>query len=91
MSIQWSITFNGNRPVNRVIISANNVADSLELNTMATSYNVSTQLLPFTNYTFAVVACNEIGCSTQSDLSQTVMTLNDSKSISSSVTRCDII
>ena len=81
--ITWSITFNGNRPVNRVIILANSTADMLEftVNTMATSYNVSTQLLPLTSYTFTVVACNVIGCSIRSDLSQTVMTLNDSKSI----------
>ena len=84
VSISWSITFNGNRPVNRVIISANSAANRVEftVNTMATSYNVSTLLLPFTSYTFAVVACNVVGCSTQSDLSPAVMTLSDSKSIS---------
>ena len=82
VSITWSITFNGNRPVKRVIILANSTADSFEftVNTMATSYNVSTQLLSLTSYTFTVVACNVIGCSIQSNLSQTVMTLNDSKS-----------
>ena len=61
MSISWSITFNGNRPVNRVIISANSAANRVEftVNTMATSYNISTLLLPFTSYTFAVVASSE--------------------------------
>ena len=38
-----------------------------------TSYNI-TILRPLNNYTFGVVACNEIGCSSQSDLSLTVMT-----------------
>ena len=82
VNIRWSIFFDGNRPVNGVYISAYALGVNItqvRVETMETSFNV-TKLLPFTNYTFGVVACNEIGCSTQSELSDSIRTLNDSKS-----------
>ena len=80
MYLRWTITFNGNRPVNRARISIYSTGMMPEriVSSGVTMYNV-TDLLPFTNYSFGVVACNEIGCGLQSELSQVVMTLNDSK------------
>ena len=84
MILRWTITFDGNRPVNRVRISvystSTDMVPEVEVDSGLPMYNVSS-LLPFTNYTFGVVACNEIGCGLQSDLSPAVLTLNDSKQL----------
>ena len=42
-------------------------------------YNVTTDVLPFTNYNFTVRACNVLGCGNVSQPSPTVMTLPDGK------------
>ena len=44
-------------------------------------YNISDVdiILPFTNYSFTVVSCNEIGCSDQSEPSAIIETAQDSK------------
>ena len=79
--LRWAITFDGNRPVNRArisVYSAGMTPNEREVRSEDTMYNV-TDLLPFTNYSFGVVACNEIDCGLQSDRSQVVMTVNDSK------------
>ena len=80
MYIRWAITFDGNRPVNRARISiySTELMPERLVSSGETTYNVS-NILPFTNYSFGVVACNEIGCGMQSELSPNVMTLNDSK------------
>ena len=84
VNVGWSIPFNGNRPINRVVISASSTGPGqdplvFEICTMSTTYNISSGILPFTNYTILVVACNIIGCSRQSNPSKPFMTLNDSK------------
>ena len=78
--IGWTITFNGNRDVcsARISIYSTEMMPERELMSGDTTYNV-TNLSLFTNYSFGIVACNEIGCGLQSNLSQMVMTLNDSK------------
>ena len=84
VNINWIIPFNGNRAVNGVYISDYSLGiiyeqilqNSSEITDA--SYNIS-QLLPFTNYTFGVVLCNEIGCSERSNMSGAITTLNDSK------------
>jgi hypothetical protein len=80
MYISWIITFAGNRDVSsaRISIYSGEMTSERELMTGDTTYNV-TELTPFTNYSFGVVACNEIDCGLQSNLSQVIMTLNDSK------------
>ncbi len=42
-------------------------------------YNVSRRVLPFTEYSFRVVSCNEIGRSNQSQESEVNQTLQDSE------------
>ena len=78
--ISWTISFNGNRNVSsaRISIYSTEMTPERELMSGNTTYNI-TNLSPFTNYSFGVVACNEIGCGLQSNLSRMVMTLNDSK------------
>ena len=78
--LSWAIAFSGNRPVSgaRISIYSTEMMPNREVMSGATMYNVS-DLSPFTNYSFGVVACNEIGCGMQSDRSQDVRTLNDSK------------
>ena len=43
-------------------------------------YNISTDILPFTSYSFAVQSCNELGCSEFSDASEEIQTDEDCKS-----------
>ena len=80
--ISWTISFDGNRAVSRARISIYSpdleMTPERELMSGDTTYNI-TNLSPFTNYSFGVVACNEIGCGLQSNFSRVVMTLNDSK------------
>ena len=44
------------------------------------TYNVSRDVFPFTRYSFRVEACNEIGCSDQSQESDIRLTSQDSES-----------
>ena len=81
MYLGWNITFNGNRDVNGArisIYSTENLPGERMVMSGVTRNNI-TGLSPFTNYSFGVVACNEIGCGLQSELSPVVRTLNDSK------------
>ena len=95
VALRWTPTFDGNRPVTSftLYISSVDVSDNFTLigsqnaSDLMTSegrfmYNISdmTVILPFTNYSFTVVSCNEIGCSDQSAPSAVIETAEDSKS-----------
>ena len=79
--MNWIIPFNGNRQVNKVYVSVYNfgIINERNYSEITDACYTITQLLPFTNYTFGVVLCNEIGCSEQSNMSGAITTLNDSK------------
>ncbi len=90
--LSWTPSFDGNSPVTNssFYIRSVDTSDSFTListlipsNLMSSAgeltYNVSMQgvILPYTNYSFTVDACNDIGCSNQSDPSSVVMTDQD--------------
>ncbi len=90
----WTPSFDGNRPVTNfsLYIRSVDTSDSFTListitpsNLMSSAgeltYNVSMQgvILPYTNYSFTVDTCNNIGCSNQSDPSPVVTTDQDGK------------
>ncbi len=92
--LSWTPSFDGNRPVTNFsfYIRSVDVSDGFTListvipsNLMSSAgelmYNVSMQgvILPYTNYSFTVDACNDIGCSNQSDPSPIVTTDQDGK------------
>ena len=92
--LHWTPSFDGNRPVTNfsLYIQSVDTSDSVTListlvpsNLMSSAgelmYNVSMQgvILPYTNYSFTVDACNNIGCSNQSDPSPVVTTDQDGK------------
>ena len=92
VSLQWRPNFDGNRPVTSFLVfihfrgdsfsfSLTNPADGLVISNGNVMYNISDsdRILPYTNYSFTVVSCNEIGCSDQSDPSPTVETDQDGK------------
>ena len=94
VALRWTPTFDGNRPVTsfRLYVSSVDVSDNFTLigplsaTDLMTSegrfmYNISDVdiILPFTNYSFTVVSCNEIGCSDQSEPSAAIETAQDSK------------
>ncbi len=89
--LSWTPSFDGNRPVTNFSLYMD-TSDSFTListltpsNLMSSAgelmYNVSMQgvILPYTNYSFTVDACNNIGCSNQSDPSPVVTTDQDGK------------
>ena len=97
VALRWTPTFDGNRPVTSftLYVSSVDVSDNFTLigsfnaSDLMTSegrfmYNISNReiILPFTNYSFTVVSCNEIGCSDQSDPSPAIRTDEDRKSTS---------
>ena len=90
--LSWTPSFNGNRPVTNfsLYIRSVDVSDSFTLTSTFNPsdlmssvgelmYNVSMQgvILPYTNYSFTVDACNDIGCSNQSDPSPVATTLQE--------------
>ena len=90
--LSWILSFDGNRPVTNfsLYIRSVDVSDSFtQISTLNPSdlmssagefmYNVSMQgvILPYTNYSFTVDACNDIGCSNRSDPSPVVTTLQE--------------
>ena len=92
--LSWTPSFDGNRPVTNfsLYIRSVDVSDSFTLiSTVIPSdlmssagellYNISMQgiILPYTNYSFTVDACNDIGCSNQSDPSPVVTSDQDGK------------
>ncbi len=85
--LSWTPSFDGNRPVTNfsLYIRSVDVSDSFTLiSTLIPTdlmnsagelmYNVSMQgvILPYTNYSFTVDGCNDIGCSNRSDPSSVV-------------------
>ena len=93
--MQWTPTFDGNRPVltfplfirningNEGLVPVANLSTSDVVTTDNTvMYNVSNEgvVLSFTHYVLAVMSCNEIGCSEQSQESDVRLTLEDSES-----------
>ena len=103
--LQWTPSFDGNRPVTNfsLYISSVDVAgnfalfSSLNAIDLMTSegnfmYNISGEgrILPYTNYSFTVVSCNEIGCSDQSDPSPVIRTEQDS-TFSHTICMCAIM
>ena len=92
--LSWTLSFDGNRPVTNfsLYIRSVDVSDSFTLiSTLNPSdlmssagellYNISMQgvILPYTNYSFTVDACNTIGCSNQSDPSLVITSHQDGK------------
>ena len=92
--LSWTLSFNGNRPVTNfsLYIRSVDVSDSFTListlnpgDIMSSAgellYNTSMQgvILPYTNYSFTVDACNNIGCSNQSDPSPVITSHQDGK------------
>ena len=95
IAVRWTPTFDGNRPVltfplfirnvngNEGLVPVANLSTSDVMTTDNTvMYNVSNEgvVLPFTHYVLAVMSCNEIGCSEQSQESDVRLTLEDSES-----------
>ena len=91
LALQWTATFDGNRPITSFLVNQQNINQTspVSLGTLQASnlmfrdrnfmYNVTTGILPFTNYNFNVQACNLLGCGNVSQPSPTVMTLPDGK------------
>ena len=90
LALRWTPTFDGNRPITSFVIYHQNMnltPSFMSLGTLQVSnlmfrdgnfmYNVTTDILPFTNYNFTVRACNVLGCGNISQPSPTVMTLPD--------------
>ena len=92
VAVRWTPTFDGNSPVLNFILYGRNINTSmnsmgnLTASTLMTTgssfmFNISRVgvVLPFTEYSFRVASCNEIGCSDQSLVSPTIQTLQDSE------------
>ncbi len=94
--LSWTPSFDGNRPVTNfsLYVHSVDVSDSFTLISILIPsdlissagelmYNVSMQgvILPYTNYSFTVDICNDIGCSNQSDPSPVVTTDQDGKAV----------
>ena len=92
LALRWAAMFDGNRPITSFVIYQQNInltSSFMSLGTLQVSnlmfrdgnfmYNVTTGILPFTNYNFTVQACNVLGCGNVSQPSPTVMTLPDGK------------
>ena len=92
LALRWTPTFDGNRPITSFVIYRQNINQTssfMSLGTLQASnlmfrdgnfmYNVTTDILPFTNYNFTVRTCNVLGCGNVSQPSPTVMTLSDGK------------
>ena len=92
LALKWTPTFDGNRPITSFLVNLQNINQTssfMPLGTLQVSnlmfcdgnfmYNVTTGILPFTNYNFNVQACNLLGCGNPSQPSPTVMSLPDGK------------
>ena len=93
ITLRWSPSYDGNRPVTNFSVHIRSVdgfvnftlslsADDLTTTEGNTNFNISDsdRILPYTNYSFTVVSCNEIGCSDQSDPSPVIRTNQDGMS-----------
>ena len=85
VAIRWQPEFDGNRPVQQFVLYQRILdGDFLIAKTLDVDvpmfvdgfyrYNVSGGILAFTNYSFAVQSCNELGCSDFSDASEQIRT-----------------
>ena len=92
LALQWTPTFDGNRPITSFVIYQQNINQTSSFMLLGTlqvvdlmfhdgnfMYNVTGGILPFTNYGFIVQACNILGCGNVSQSSSTAMTLPDGK------------
>ena len=91
LALRWTPAFDGNRPIRSFLVNLQNInlTSPVPLATLQASnlmfrdgnfmYNVTTGILPFTNYNFNVRACNLLGCGNASETSPTVMSLPDGK------------
>ncbi len=92
MVLYWTPSFDGNRPVTNFSLYIRSVDVSDQFTLISTlvagdlmssagelMYNISMQgvIVPYTNYSFTVDACNDIGCSNQSNPSPVVITNED--------------
>ena len=96
ITLRWSPSYDGNRPVTNFSLYIRSVdvsvnftllirylsADDLTTPEGNINFNISDsdRVLPYTNYSFTVVSCNEIGCSDQSDPSFVIRTNQDGMS-----------
>ena len=90
LALQWTPTFDGNRPITSFILYRQNINITSPINMLEVGslmfrdgsfrYNISEDIVPFNNYQFAVQGCNVLGCGNVSSPSPTAMTLPDSKS-----------
>ena len=97
ITLRWSLSYNGNRPVTKFSLYIRSVDGSVDFTLLirylsaddltTTEGNIifiisdSDRILPYTNYSFTVVSCNEIGCSDQSDPSPVIRTDQDGMSL----------
>ena len=96
IALRWTPTFDGNRPVTAFNIYIQNVNETENFTSLiqlepgalmrdggSFRFNITDQsvVFPFIQYSFRVDACNEIGCSEQSDPSEVIRTNEDSESI----------
>ncbi len=90
--LYWTPSFDGNRAVTNFSLYIRSVDVSDQFTLISTlvagdltssagelMYNISMQgvIVPYTNYSFTVNACNDIGCSNQSNPSPVVRTNED--------------
>ena len=95
IALRWTPTFDGNRPVTAFNIYIQNVNETenftfliqlepgaLMRDGSSFRFNITDQsvVFPFVQYSFRVDACNEIGCSNQSDPSE-VIRINEDREL----------
>ena len=92
LALRWRPSFDGHRLITSFVMYQQNInltSSFISLGTLQVvdpvfrdgnfMYNVTTDILPFTNFNFTVQACNVLGCGNVSQPSPTVMTLPDGK------------
>ena len=64
--LTWMAGFSGNKPITSFNIYGRNLNTSLPFQLVTQTgqyfYNISSGIAPFTNYSFTVQACNQLGC-----------------------------
>ena len=76
LTLEWTAIFVEHKPIEEYIIaqkspsaSDHNITlenDKQGMPSLSIQYSISSDILPFTNYSFSVRACNHIGCSDES-------------------------
>ncbi len=105
--VHWTPSFDGNRPVtnfslyirsvdvsDQFILISTLVAGDLTSSAGELMYNISMQgvIVPYTNYSFTVDACNDIVCSHPSNPSSVVRTNEDGERVTSpAIILCSLI